>query len=135
MEVKRLTKEEAVNFLKRVLIIEHKYEFVKTQDLFAHPIIDQWEKMNFEDAFPFEISRNLSAKKNLNDYSREVSQKLYKQREDNGLKFTSKTHPKVLTEALVALYRKQVKESHCKLHKEHMVQCPHCREASELKDD
>ena len=73
VEVKRLSKDEAVNFLKRVLQIERKYEFVKTQDLAAHPIIGHWEKLLFEDKFAFDVSRNLNENKDLNQYMAELT--------------------------------------------------------------
>ena len=62
------TKDHAAECLRRVLLLENKFEITK-QELLNHRIMDYWAESNFEDTFPFDVARRLNKDVSLDDYT------------------------------------------------------------------
>lgn len=67
-----LEKTEAVEFLKRILYLERKTEFVRGIDLENHKVVQIWEQMGFPDKKAFQIANQLSKKRQLIDIANEM---------------------------------------------------------------
>ena len=72
VEIKRMDRREAVQFLRRVFEVERKLEFVKKDNLEGHKIIDEWEKINFVDDEAFNIARKLCKERSLTDIANDM---------------------------------------------------------------
>ena len=71
-----MSKKEAIEFLKRILYIERKNEFVKGIDLEKHKVIEMWERMKFLDNEAFRISSSLNKRRKLLDIANDMEQRL-----------------------------------------------------------
>ena len=71
-----MSKKEAVEFLKRILYIERKNEFVRGIDLEKHKVIEMWERMKFLDNEAFRISSSLNKRRKLLDIANDMEQRL-----------------------------------------------------------
>lgn len=72
VEIRRMDRLEALQFLGRVFEVERKLEFVKKDNLERHKIIDEWEKINFVDDEAFNIARKLSHTRSLTDIANDM---------------------------------------------------------------
>lgn len=54
--MENMEKPEAIEFLKRILYLERKMEFLRGIDLDNHKIIQVWEQMGFPDKEAYHIA-------------------------------------------------------------------------------
>jgi len=71
-----MEKKQAIEFLKRIIFIERKTEFIRGINLEKHKLIDIWEKMKFVDNEAFQISHSLSKRNKLIDIANAMEQRL-----------------------------------------------------------
>ena len=55
LTMQNMEKTEAIEFLKRLLYLERKTEFLRGIDLETHKVIQMWEKSQFADKEAFRI--------------------------------------------------------------------------------
>ena len=71
-----LKKPEAIDFLKRIMYLEKKMEFIRDIDLETHKIVNVWERMGFPDKHAFHIVNQLSKKRGLLDIADEMDNEM-----------------------------------------------------------
>ena len=54
--MRNMEKPEALEFLKRILFLEKKMEFLRGIDLETHKVVRVWERMGFPDKEAFHIA-------------------------------------------------------------------------------
>ena len=76
IELVGLQKNEAIDFLKRLLFLEKKMEFIRDIDIENHKIVNVWERMGFPDKQAFYIVNQLSKRRGLMEIADEMDNEL-----------------------------------------------------------
>ena len=74
--MKYLTKDEAVEMLKRILFIERKTQLIRGINLDDHEVIEMWRRMNFLDREAFRIASCLNQRRQLLEIAYDMEKRL-----------------------------------------------------------
>ena len=75
LTMQNMEKTEAIEFLKRLLYLERKTEFLRGIDLETHKVIQMWEKSQFADKEAFRIVNQLTKRRKLIDIANDMEKR------------------------------------------------------------